>query len=205
MKSFFSLVLFYLLFASQSLYTLYIQSFMSLYLNSQLAISNIFFKRTQSTSVLVIIDRKSEYEILQIVDSKIDQRQTCKLFYIRVVNNRLDFYLFFILDLGKVYDVMLHLSHVGHICHIYKSHSHIIQKRLQEVLKQIILYNIAIVHQPYREYMDFRIGQLWFVHRLWSVLYKIDQFVLETLLSSLVLLNIRAYYMFILSLRHNTL
>jgi len=36
------------------------------------AMSNFFSERTQLASVSVIIDRKPEYEISQIVDSKID-------------------------------------------------------------------------------------------------------------------------------------
>ena len=40
------------------------------------------------------------------------------------------------------------------------------------------------------------------MHRLWSVVYKVDQFVLETLSSSLVLLNIR--FIFYLDLSYNT-
>ena len=43
--------------------------------------SNSFSKRTQLAPALVIIDRKSEYEISQIVDSKINCQQVCKLLY----------------------------------------------------------------------------------------------------------------------------
>jgi len=45
------------------------------------ATSNIFSKRIQLVSTPVIIDGKSEYEISQIVDSKIDRQQACKLLY----------------------------------------------------------------------------------------------------------------------------
>ena len=44
-------------------------------------ISNSFPKRKQSALTLVIINRKSEYKISWIVDSKIDYRQACKLLY----------------------------------------------------------------------------------------------------------------------------
>ena len=43
--------------------------------------SNSFPKRTQLASAPVIIDRKPEYEISQIVNSKIDHQQICKLLY----------------------------------------------------------------------------------------------------------------------------
>jgi len=45
------------------------------------AISNTFSERIQLASAPVIIDREPEYEISQIVDSKIDCRWTCKLLY----------------------------------------------------------------------------------------------------------------------------
>ena len=45
------------------------------------AIFNSFSKRTQLVLAPVIIDRKSEYEISWIVDSKIDYWQVCKLLY----------------------------------------------------------------------------------------------------------------------------
>jgi len=44
-------------------------------------ISNTFSKRIQLAPTLVIIDRKPEYEISQIVDSKIDHWWACKLLY----------------------------------------------------------------------------------------------------------------------------
>ena len=47
----------------------------------KLAISNFFSKRIQLASALVIIDRKPEYEISQIVNFKIDHRRVCKLLY----------------------------------------------------------------------------------------------------------------------------
>ena len=45
------------------------------------AISNTFSKRIQPAPALVIIDREPEYEISQIVDSKIDRQRACKLLY----------------------------------------------------------------------------------------------------------------------------
>ena len=45
------------------------------------AISNTFPKRMQLVSAPVIIDREPEYEISQIVDSKINHQQACKLLY----------------------------------------------------------------------------------------------------------------------------
>jgi len=43
--------------------------------------SNTFSKRIQPAPTPVIIDRESEYEISQIVDSKINHRWACKLLY----------------------------------------------------------------------------------------------------------------------------
>ena len=43
--------------------------------------SNTFSKRIQPASTPVIIDREPKYKISQIVDSKIDYWQTCKLLY----------------------------------------------------------------------------------------------------------------------------
>ena len=43
--------------------------------------SNTFSKRIQLAPALVIIDRKPEYEISWIVDSKIDYQWACKLLY----------------------------------------------------------------------------------------------------------------------------
>jgi len=45
------------------------------------AMSNTFSKRIQSAPTPVIIDRKPEYKISQIVYSKIDFWQACKLLY----------------------------------------------------------------------------------------------------------------------------
>ena len=45
------------------------------------AIFNSFSKRTQPAPTPVIIDRKPEYEISWIVDSKINCQQVCKLLY----------------------------------------------------------------------------------------------------------------------------
>jgi len=38
----------------------------------------------------------------------------------------------------------------------------------------MILYNITIVCWPYEKYMGFRIGYLHCVHRLQSIVYKVD-------------------------------
>ena len=43
--------------------------------------SNTFSKRIQLAPALVIIDRKPEYEISWIVNSKIDYQWACKLLY----------------------------------------------------------------------------------------------------------------------------
>jgi len=45
------------------------------------ATSNTFSERIQLASAPVIINRESEYEISQIVDSKIDCQWACKLLY----------------------------------------------------------------------------------------------------------------------------
>ena len=42
---------------------------------------NSFPKRIQLVSISVIINREPKYEISQIIDSKIDCQQTCKLLY----------------------------------------------------------------------------------------------------------------------------
>ena len=47
----------------------------------QPATSNTFSERIQLAPTPVIIDREPEYEISQIVDSKIDRWQACKLLY----------------------------------------------------------------------------------------------------------------------------
>ena len=43
--------------------------------------SNSFSERTQPAPAPVIIDGEPKYEISQIVDSKIDHQQACKLLY----------------------------------------------------------------------------------------------------------------------------
>jgi len=43
--------------------------------------SNTFSERIQLAPALVIIDREPKYEVSQIVDSKIDCQQACKLLY----------------------------------------------------------------------------------------------------------------------------
>ena len=45
------------------------------------ATSNTFSKRIQLAPAPVIIDREPEYEISQIVDSKINRQRVCKLLY----------------------------------------------------------------------------------------------------------------------------
>ena len=45
------------------------------------AMSNTFSKRIQPAPTPVIIDREPEYEISQIVNSKIDCQWACKLLY----------------------------------------------------------------------------------------------------------------------------
>ena len=45
------------------------------------ATSNTFSEKIQPTPAPVIIDREPEYKISQIVDSKIDHQQVCKLLY----------------------------------------------------------------------------------------------------------------------------
>jgi len=47
----------------------------------ELTTSNTFSERIQQAPIPVIIDREPEYEISQIVDSKIDCRWACKLLY----------------------------------------------------------------------------------------------------------------------------
>ena len=45
------------------------------------AMSNTFSKRIQLAPILVIIDGEPKYKVSQIVDSKIDHWQACKLLY----------------------------------------------------------------------------------------------------------------------------
>jgi len=42
---------------------------------------NTFYKKTQLAPALLIINRKPEYEISQMVDFKIDYQWACKLFH----------------------------------------------------------------------------------------------------------------------------
>ena len=67
------------------------------------------------------------------------------------------------------------------------SHNHMTQKKFQKVLKQMISYNIVTTYQPYGKYIYFRVGQLQYVHKPWSMVYKVDQFVFRTPSSSLVI------------------
>ena len=67
-----------------------------------------------------------------------------------------------------------------------QSHNHKTQERIQKVLEQIISYSMATICWPYGKHMYFIVGQLQYVYRLQSVVYKVDQFVLGTLLSSFV-------------------
>ena len=48
---------------------------------SEPTISNTFSERIRLVPTPVIIDRKSKYEISQIVDSKINRQWVCKLLY----------------------------------------------------------------------------------------------------------------------------
>jgi len=45
------------------------------------ATPNTFQQRSKSSPAPVVIDRKPEYEISKIVDSKIDRQRACKLLY----------------------------------------------------------------------------------------------------------------------------
>ena len=62
-------------------------------------------------------------------------------------------------------------------------YSYIIQRKLQNVLDKVMLYSIATICQFYGKCMNFRVDQLQHVHRPQSTVYKIDQFVIETLSS----------------------
>ena len=57
-----------------------------------------------------------------------------------------------------------------------------------------MLYSITIIYWPYEKHMYFRIDQLQYTHKLQSVVYKVDYFVLETLLSSFMLLNTKVVF-----------
>ena len=75
-------------------------------------------------------------------------------------------------------------------CYGHMSHNHMTWRRLQKILEQIILYNIVIVCWPCKKHMDLRIGQLQYVYRLQSMIYKVGQFVTETSSSSLALYQV---------------
>ena len=49
------------------------------------------------------------------------------------------------------------MTQVGHICNSHRSQDHVIQKKLEKVLKQMILYSITIVYWSYKEYIDLRV------------------------------------------------
>jgi len=72
--------LLFTLYLLKSMYSVHLVFHVSIF---ELAIFNTFSERTQSTLVLVlvIINGESEYKILQIVDSKINHQQACKLLY----------------------------------------------------------------------------------------------------------------------------
>ena len=55
---------------------------------------------------------------------------------------------------------------------------------------------MAITYWFYGKHIYFRIGQLQCVHRPWPMVYKVDYFVLGTLLSSFILLNIKVVFYF---------
>ena len=84
-KSLPSLVLYCLLSIFQSPCTLFIQyhSVYPVFHMSMLkpTMSNTFSERIQLAFALVIIDRKPEYKISQIVDSKINHQWACKILY----------------------------------------------------------------------------------------------------------------------------
>ena len=54
---------------------------------------------------------------------------------------------------------------------------------------------MATAYWPYRVHIDFRVGQLEYVYELQFVVYKVNKFVFKTLLSFLVLLNIRVCFL----------
>ena len=45
---------------------------------------------------------------------------------------------------------------------------------------------MTTIYQSYRKHMYFRVGQLQYAYRLWSIVYKVDYFVLGTLSNSFV-------------------
>ena len=53
---------------------------------------------------------------------------------------------------------------------------------------------MVIACWPYEVYINFRVGQLQYMHRPQSIIYKINKFVLGTLSSYLVLLNTRVIF-----------
>ena len=99
------------------------------------------------------------------------------------------------------------MTHVTGLSHISKSQSHnnIIQRRLQKVLEQIILHSIATTCWLYGKHIYFRVGQLQCAHRPQSVVYKIDQLVLRTLLSFLYYSIQKLSFVFIQRLKTKSL
>ena len=59
---------------------------------------------------------------------------------------------------------------------------------------------MVIVYQSYKVYIDLRVDQLQYMYKSQSIVYKVDKFILGTLLSSLILLNTRAVFCFIIEI-----
>ena len=73
-------------------------------------------------------------------------------------------------------------------------YNYVIQKKMSKILKQMMLHSMATTYQLHKKHMYFKVSQLQCVYKLQSVVYKIDQFVLGTLSSSLMLLNTRVIF-----------
>ena len=66
-----------------------------------------------------------------------------------------------------------------------------------------MLYSMATTCWPYKKHMYFRVDQLQYVHRSWSVVYKVDYLVLRALSSSFVLFNTEV--ILLKNLNHNNM
>ena len=73
------------------------------------------------------------------------------------------------------------------------------QRKLWKIPEQMMLYSITTICWSYRKYIDFRVGQLWHVHRPQSVVYNVDYFVMETPSSFLILTQYKSSFLFYLS------
>ena len=62
----------------ESMYSIDLVFYMSMLKSTM---SNSFPEKIQLASIPVITDRESKYEISQIIDSKINHQQVCKLLY----------------------------------------------------------------------------------------------------------------------------